>query len=218
MADYAHANPPYMLEMNLDFVERRMAGAAQTRPAMSIELFRAFYESRPDEEHWELIDGVAMKMATAKVVHQRVASNLERILNDALEAYRPGWAAYQRIGLNLRPFVDAYDPEPDVVVADVVHSLDLRYVDRFYLAAEVVSDSDRRTLEAKRGVYKVHPSCNCVLTIRQDRTEVRIDARQGAEWQLKILRNAADVLELREFGLRCTVGDLYKGTPLAPPR
>ncbi|HKF99800.1 MAG TPA: Uma2 family endonuclease, partial [Xanthobacteraceae bacterium] len=77
------------------------------------------------------------------MIHQRIASNLERLLNDALEIRNPRLAAYQRVGVDLRPDVNNYDPEPDVVVVDnVVKSSDQRYVDRFYLAAEVVSDSD----------------------------------------------------------------------------
>jgi hypothetical protein len=31
-----------------------------------------------------------------------------------------------------------------------------------------------------------------------------------------VLDHAADSLELSEFGFRCSVGDLYRGTPLDP--
>ena len=52
--------------------EREMTAVAhRQRPGLSIETFRAFYESRPDEEHWELIEGVAMMMAPATKAHQR---------------------------------------------------------------------------------------------------------------------------------------------------
>jgi hypothetical protein len=56
---------------------------------MSVELFRSFVEGRPDEEHWELIDGVAMMVTPATLEHQRTASNLERLLLDALESHAP---------------------------------------------------------------------------------------------------------------------------------
>jgi Uma2 family endonuclease len=45
---------------------------------LSIETFRAWVQSRPREEHWELIGGVIMMMAPATHDHQRIASNLER--------------------------------------------------------------------------------------------------------------------------------------------
>ena len=191
-------------------------GAEQRRAGLSVEAFRAFYQGRPDEERWELIDGVPMMMAPPTFVHQRIASNLERLLNDALETFDPARAAYQRGGLNLKRAVANYDPEPDVVVVDIVLAPDQHYADRFYLAAEVVSDSDRKTLTGKREIYKLHQHCGCVLTVRQDRCHVRIDARTAAGWQVKLLSKPADVLALPDFGLRCRVGELYKGTPLAP--
>jgi hypothetical protein len=39
--------------------------AERKPPGLSIEAFRAFYHGRPDEERWELIDGVPMMMAPA---------------------------------------------------------------------------------------------------------------------------------------------------------
>jgi len=105
---------------------------------LSIKAFRAWAESRPERERWELIGGIPMMIAPPTRDHQRMASNLERLLNDALEAHHPEFSAYQRVGLNLAPVVPDYDPEPDVVVVDADDSGDERYSDRFYLAAEVV--------------------------------------------------------------------------------
>jgi len=146
---------------------------ATTAP-LSIETFRSWLESRPDEEHWELIGGVIMMMAPATKDHQRIASNLERLLNDSLEAHRASMVAYQRVGLNLAPVAPDYDPEPDLVVLDADAPGDERYSDRFYLAAEVVSKSDRKTVESKRDVYKLHPDCRCVLMIEQYGVEVSV--------------------------------------------
>ena len=191
-----------------------MPRAAQRKPSpLSIEAFRAWSETRPDEERWELIDGVPMMMTPPTQAHQRIASNLERLLNDAL-AHTPERAAYQRVGLNLGPVVENYDPEPDVVIIDVAESLDKRYAERFYFIAEVVSSSDRPTIEGKREIYKRHETCNCILTIQQDRHEVRLDLRTGNAWTTQVLTRTTDELVLAEFGLRCTLADLYRGTPL----
>jgi len=191
-----------------------MPRAAQRKPSpLSTEAFRAWTETRPDEERWELIDGVPMMMTPPTKAHQRIASNLERLLNDAL-AHAFERAAYQRVGLNLGPVVENYDPEPDVVVIDVAEGSDERYADRFYLVAEVVSASDRPKIEGKREIYKLHGTCSCILTIRQDRHEVRVDTRAGNEWTTRILTRPTDELVLSEFGLRCALADLYRGTPL----
>lgn len=196
-----------------------MAGATQRKPPrMSLELFRAFVERRPDEEHWELIDGVAMMMAPPTVAHQKIASNLQRLLENALEHHAPSMTALPSIGLNLGPAVEDYDPEPDVVVidSDITEKVGERYVGRFYLVADIVSSSDRPIIENKRAVYKLHDACKCILTVQQERFEVRIDLRRGVGWTESILNSPDDLIALADFGLRCKVSDLYRGTSLAP--
>ncbi len=185
------------------------------QPRLSVELFRGFLEGRPDEERWELIDGVPVMMTPPTKAHQRIASNLERLLNDALENHAPNLAAYQRLGVNLGPRLEYYDPEPDVAVVDA-ESDDERYSDRFYLAAEIVSSSDRTYVESKREVYKLHDSCKYILTVQQQQWGVRIDRRTDAGWSEQVLTSPDDVPELADFGLSCKVSDLYRGTPLAP--
>jgi Uma2 family endonuclease len=198
-----------------------MAGATQRKPPrLSIELFRALYGSRPDEERWELINGVAMMMAPASIAHQRIASNLERLLNDALESHAPALTALQSIGVNLGPAVDDYDPEPDVAVidSDAAETPGERYAASFYLVAEVVSASDRVDVESKRSVYKLHESCRCILTVQQDRFEVRVARRTDGGWTDDVVTGQESTLTLAEFGLRCKLADLYRGTPLLPRR
>jgi Uma2 family endonuclease len=193
-----------------------MAGTPQKKsPPMTVDLFRAFYATRPDEERWELIDGAALMMTPPTPAHQRIASNLERLLNDVFESRGLPLAAYQRLGVDLGPPVEHYDPEPDVIVvdADVGRETDKRYMDRFYLAAEVVSASDRIAVESKREIYKLHPHCNCILTVQQDRCEVRIDRRTRG-WEEQVLNQLDDLLVLPDFGLRCEVSSLYRGTTI----
>jgi hypothetical protein len=54
------------------------------------------------------------------------------------------------------------------------------------------------------------------LTVQQDRFEVRIDLRTDTGWSEQLLKQADDILALPDFGLRCKVSDLYRGTPLMP--
>ena len=55
---------------------------------MNVPEFLGFLRSRPDEERWELIGGFPMMMAPPTIRHQRIASNLERLLNDVLRVQR----------------------------------------------------------------------------------------------------------------------------------
>lgn len=132
-----------------------MTTAAVRKPSVwTVDRFRSWIASRPDEERWELIDGVAILMTPPTLAHQRIASNLERLLNDALEAHDPSRMAFQRTGLELRPEVQNYQPEPDVAVLDADFAPGQRYSERFYLAAEVISATDNlgsaRTISSGR--------------------------------------------------------------------
>lgn len=198
-----------------------MPGALQKDHApLTVEAFRNWSASRPDEERWELIDGVPMMMAPPTRDHQRIASNLERLLNDALESAATGTvphlAAYQRIGLELGPIMQHYDPELDVAVVEFAAGRDPRYADRFFLAAEVVSASDQPTVLGKAEVYKRHPDCICILIIRQDRYEIFVERRTGDGWVRQTLSDPMNRLALPAFGLDCALGDIYKGTLALP--
>lgn len=188
-----------------------MAGATQRNPApLSRKTFRAFTASRPEEERWELIDGVAVMMTPPTKAHQRIASNLEALLLNALKRHAPQFTAYQRLGVNLGPALQHYDPEPDVLVidAEVGPGSDERYADRFYLAAEIVSASDKDFVEAKRDIYQRHEACKCVLVVQQNRYEVRVDLPTESGWTQQVLTDPNDSLDLRDFGLRCRLSDL----------
>ena len=60
-------------------------------PQLTMEQFHAFRDSRPEEEKWELIDGVPMMMPPPTLVHQRIAANLDRLLNAHFERLKPEW-------------------------------------------------------------------------------------------------------------------------------
>jgi Uma2 family endonuclease len=190
-----------------------MVGAVrQHAPILSVGSFRAWLASRPDEEHWELIEGVPMMMTPPNRRHQRIASNLEKLLNAALKRHNPVLAAYQDIGVNIVSTVP-YDPEPDVTVIREDENPDPRYAERFYLVAEILSESDKGIIESKRDIYRAHPSCTCILLVRQDRLEITVDSRAGDGWRSQML-HGSDELILPEFGLMCPVRDVYRDTPL----
>jgi Uma2 family endonuclease len=190
-----------------------MTGALrQNTPILSVSSFRAWLASRPDEEHWELIGGVPMMMTPPNRRHQRIAFNLVSLLNAALKRHNPIFGVYQDIGVNIVSTVP-YDPEPDVAVIREDENPDPRYADRFYLVAEVLSESDKGAIEGKRDIYRAHPFCTCILLVRQDDLEITVDRRAEGGWNSQVLR-ADDELNLPEFGLVCRVKDLYRDTPL----
>jgi Uma2 family endonuclease len=153
-----------------------------------------------------------MMMTPPNRRHQRIASNLETLLNVALKRHDPALAAYHDIGVNIVSTVP-YDPELDVAVVREDENPDPRYAERFYLVSEVLSESDKGIIESKRDIYRPHASCSCILLVRQDRVEIIVDLRTDDGWRSQVLRGA-DELNLPEFGLACPVRDVYRDTPL----
>jgi Uma2 family endonuclease len=194
--------------------EQAMVGVAREHaPILSVASFRAWLRSRPDEEHWELIGGIPMMMAPPNRRHQRIATNLEVLLNSALKRHNPALSAYHDIGVNIVSTVP-YDPEPDVAVIREDENPDPRYAERFYLVAEVLSDSDQDIMGGKREIYRAQSSCSCILLVRQDRLEITVDRRTENGWRTQVLRDGGEMLSLPDFGLECLVRDVYRDTPL----
>jgi Uma2 family endonuclease len=101
---------------------------------MDVDEFMAFVETRPDEEHWELIEGVAVMMAPASYAHRRIVWNLCALLNSAFAARHLDLFAYFDVGVRL-PGVKNFQPQPDVVPGIAGYDF---YSERFQPVAEVL--------------------------------------------------------------------------------
>ena len=55
-----------------------------------------------------------------------------------------------------------------------------------------------------------------MLVIQQDRFDVALQCLTAAGWTERHLTEPSDELVLEEFGLRCTLANLYRGTALQP--
>jgi Uma2 family endonuclease len=175
--------------------------------------FLDFLNTRPDEERWQLVDGLPMMMVPPSKRHQRIGKNLVRLLDRALEDVRPDLAAYYELGLRL-PGVDDFNPIPDVLVVEA-DAGDERYATSFFLVAEVISPSNSsEMIERKLELYRSHPDNLYCLTIDQDSVHVAITARETG-WARTDLRSPEDVLALPAFGFEAPLSALYEGTPLA---
>jgi Uma2 family endonuclease len=183
---------------------------------MDVDEFMALLETRPDGERWDLIDGVAVMMAPPSVAHQRIVVNLCSLLNTAFAARRLDLFAYPGLGVRTEG-IKNFQPQPDVVVRPGVASYDL-YSEDFQLAAEVLSPSNtRREIELKLRRYREAPDNLYAVVIEPREVLVEIHARRSG-WQPVVLKRADDTIEMPEFGLGCTVADLYLGTPLDSQR
>jgi len=185
----------------------------------TVEGFHEWLDTRSPEEHWELIEGIAVMNPAPLVGHQRIASNFERYLNDALERNKPEWLADRECGIELSDD-SRFRPEPEIAVVDADIDTTRRGLDRFYLIVEVRSASDReRIFSAKLDFYKDHPHNRWIVAVDQNRIEAVVHERQeDGSWARRTLKRPSDVLRFGEIGEVCTLGDLYRNTNLDPRR
>lgn len=192
------------------------APAPASSGTMDVDEFMALLEIRPKGERWDLIEGVAVMMAPPSVAHQRIAHNLCNLLMSAFGARGLDLFAYIGIGVRT-PGVRNFQPEPDVAVLPGVAGYEL-YSERFLLVAEILSPSNTRAeIDLKLRRYREAPDNLYVVVIEPREFLAEIHARQRG-WEPAIYRDSADPIELPEFGLRCRLADLYRGTPLDPLR
>jgi Uma2 family endonuclease len=184
---------------------------------MNVDEFMAFMETRPKEEHRDLIEGVAVMMSPAGYLRQLVASNFRDLLNAALKVKGMDLYAFGDVGVR-SPGLLNFQPIPDVVIAPRFVDEDYYYSERFQLAAEVLSPSNTRTaIDLKTRRYCETPGNLYAVVIDPKKYMVEIYAK-SRKWELAVLKRPDDVIEMPEFGLRCVVADFYAGTPLDPRR
>jgi Uma2 family endonuclease len=111
---------------------------------VSDQFFKDFVASRPDGETWELIDGRIVMQAQPTFDHQIIAGNLERLLNDALDAMGSGRIALQSPGIDLSPVILGSQNVPDVAMIDGAIEPGERTTSTCYLVVEIVSSADRK--------------------------------------------------------------------------
>jgi Uma2 family endonuclease len=183
---------------------------------MDVDEFMAFLETRPDNERWDLIEGVAVMMAPPSYAHQRITRNFCELLNSAFSERRLDLFAYFSAGVR-NPGIRNFQPEPDVVVVPGVAGKDL-YSEKFQLAGEIMSPTNtRQEIDLKLRRYREGPDNLYVVVIEPGEFLVEIYARRES-WQPKVLKQPNDIVEMPEFGLRCCVVEIYRGTSLDPQR
>lgn len=183
---------------------------------MTVEEFLLFLETRPDEEHWDLLDGVAIMMAPPTHAHQHIAYNLQRLLNDHLEARGVDLLAYHEAGVRVAG-LDNFMPRPDVGAWPGL-AKDHLYSTEFQFVAEILSPSNtRKLIDRKLDRYRGSSQCLYVLVLDARRIWAELHSR-GETWSVETFTDTSASLEFPAFGFRCVLGDLYRRTMLDPAR
>jgi Uma2 family endonuclease len=190
-----------------------LAAVPRSTGVWTADQFLDFYMTRPENERWQLVDGLAMMMVPPTVLHQKIAKNLLLLIDNTLESKRPHLICLHEVGIRI-PGVEGFNPQPDITVFKTDADFD-RYVDEFYLVVEVISPSNTaEMIERKMELYRTHPDNIYCLTVDQDSVHVTLWSRDGG-WLRSDFCSLDDLLRLPAFGFESALREIYKGTPLA---
>jgi Uma2 family endonuclease len=155
-------------------------------------------------------------MTPASIAQRRIARNLSELLNHEFETWSLDLFAYIGAAVRVRNIMN-FQSQPDIAVVPGVAGYNL-YSERFQLVGEVLSPTNTRNeIDLKLRRYREAPDNLYAVVIEPREFLVEIYVKRE-NWQSKIFKQADDVIEMPEFGLRCCVLDLYRGTPLDPER
>lgn len=179
---------------------------------MTIEEFLAFTDTRPQEEHWELIEGMPVLGPSPTDYHQIVVSNITAFLVNAKAARNA--SSYPMIGTGTKvPASEKSLPEPDVMVKEHPPT-GTRASDDALVLFEVLSPGNAKADQAwRRQVYASVPNCQHYVTVSLKAVEVAAYDRADG-WKGRKLVSLAEALGLPSLGLSLPLADIYRWTPL----
>ena len=183
-----------------------MATLAAFPEPMNVEQFRAFYDTRPDGEKWELIDGELFMNATPVSYHQLIVANVISHLYEKLRSEGNKYKAMPGIGVRLSDFSSV---EPDVMIRPR-DNFNGRNCEDIVVAVEVLSPSTRRNdLKFKRESYPALASLTHYIVVSAERMEVRVYARQTG-WAEAVLVKPEDTIRFDALGVTLALAQIYE--------
>src|SRR5438046_1832959 len=179
---------------------------------MTIEEFLAFADTRPEEERWELIEGVPVLNPSPIDYHQMIVSNIVAYLIAHKRRTRAAWLPMLGVGTRV-PVSPRSLPQPDVFVKEGA-ATGRPVTDDALVLFEVLSRSNTKADQAwRRRVYASVPNCQHYVTVSLKAVEVVVYDRAN-EWQPRSLVSLGEDLALPALGVTMPVADIYRWTPL----
>jgi Uma2 family endonuclease len=179
---------------------------------MTIEEFLAFTGTRPDDERWELIEGVPVLNASPVDFHQIVVQNLSFVLLSHKLKSGAAWLPVLGIGTRVPASPNSL-PQPDLFVLEG-EPKGRPVTDDALVIFEVLSPSNTKADQAwRRKVYASVPNCLHYVTVSLKAPElVAYDRANG--WQPRVVEGLAASLDLPALRAVLPLADLYRYTPL----
>ena len=179
---------------------------------MTIEEFLVFTQQRPDEERWELIEGVPVMSPSPTDYHQIVVANLiGALMVHKLQSAAP-WLVLPGTGTRV-PASERSLPQPDVLVKQQPPT-GSPVTDEALVIIEVLSRCNTAADQAwRRQVYPSVPNCQHYVTVSMKSVEIVVHDR-SRRWKARSLKLLSKGLDLPALGLAIPLTDIYRSTPL----
>ena len=179
---------------------------------MTIEEFLAFTETRPDEERWELIEGVPVLNASPVNVHQIICGNIVSFLLTRKARTQANWLPLLGIGTRV-PISPNSLPQPDVYVQSGPATWD-HVTEDALVVFEILSRSNTKADQAwRRKVYASVPNCEHYVTVSMKAPEVIVYDRSTG-WTSRHTSGLEATFDLPALDLTLSTVDVYRYTPL----
>lgn len=188
-----------------------MSALAEAKKAWTIEEYLA--QEQREGERYEYRDGNIILMAGGSINHNRIAQNLSKYLDNALED-KPEFQVFgsdQKIYL---PKFNFYVYADALVVAEtpLIVKEEAQAITNPILVVEILSkttehyDRKQKFLE-----YRSLPSFKEYVLVRQDKPEVLTFYKVKSNlWQEEEFVGLEEVVPLKSLGIELRLGDIYR--------
>ena len=170
-------------------------------------------EERSTEKH-EYLNGVVSMMAGTSAGHDRIATNVLRLLGNRLSG-TPCEAFSSETRVRIRSEKEEFYYYPDVTVDCSGRANDSRYAEAPRVISEVLSPATERVdLFEKLQNYQRIESLEAYVIVDQFRTAVTIHRRTPGGWETELLLEKEDTLKLACIDCELPLAAVYERTGL----
>jgi Uma2 family endonuclease len=180
---------------------------------MSVTDFEMFTDSRPEDERWELIQGVPVMSPSGTDFHQLIIANIIGALVTARIAARRSWIVLPGLTLGIDHGGIGSRLIPDVLVREA-RATGAPMTVEASVVFEVWSPSNVRSDRVRRlAAYHDVPGLASFVSVDQKTVRVTRHDKTPRGWEDHVATDIEGAIELPALGVALSLADLYRDTP-----